>query len=302
MGPLVGCLALCHFDDSALVAQQAADGLIHLYRSAACCKEEDHLRGSVRRVWKDEVRGTLRKAPLEDTETIIEIFQNLLSPEELSGVFLTALGAFAETSVQSTCAGVCIAALIRKASFASLGRVTDIVKILHGHLQSITDHRAQHEVKCILRLLGDCHMSELCDALLRYSPDCDSSADLWRTLVSFHYNAVGALNQLLTRLLGDLQEPPASEEEAFALGLAAAQVLAELLRKPPGAFSATLHDRWSVAWIAVVLWVSRLHSHQAFHGATARQPPQSSPPLGVAGQELLTDAETFLDGVSLLMR
>ncbi|KAL8186702.1 UNVERIFIED_CONTAM: hypothetical protein K2H54_005142 [Gekko kuhli] len=36
MGPLVGCLALCHFDDSALVAQQAADGLIHLYRFAAC--------------------------------------------------------------------------------------------------------------------------------------------------------------------------------------------------------------------------------------------------------------------------
>ncbi|KAL8186723.1 UNVERIFIED_CONTAM: hypothetical protein K2H54_006166 [Gekko kuhli] len=152
-------------------------------------------------------------------------------------------------------------------------------------------------------------------------------ADLWRTLVSFHYNAVGALNQLLTRLLGDPQEPPASEEEAFALGLAAAQVLAELLRKPPGAFSATLHDHWSVAWITVVLWVSRLHSHQASHGATARQPPQSSPPPSVwlarsavrmlerlllrvcpeaiphkVSWELLTDAETFLDGVSLLTR
>ncbi|KAL8186733.1 UNVERIFIED_CONTAM: hypothetical protein K2H54_006593 [Gekko kuhli] len=112
------------------------------------------------------------------------------------------------------------------------------------------------------------------------------SADLWRTLVSFHYDAVGALNPLLTRLLGDPQEPPASEEEAFALGLAAAEVLAELLRKPPGVFSMTLHDRWSVAWIAVVLWVSRLHSHQASHGATPRQPPQSSPPLGVAGQLL----------------
>ncbi|KAL8186732.1 UNVERIFIED_CONTAM: hypothetical protein K2H54_006521 [Gekko kuhli] len=147
MGPLVGCLALCHFDDSALVAQQAADGLIRIYRFAAC-----------------------------------------------------------------------------------------------------------------------------------------SQADLWRTLVSFHYNAVGALNHLLTHLLGDPQEPPASEEEAFALGLVAAQVLAELLRKPPGVFSATLHDRWSVAWIAVVLWVSRLHSHQASHGATARKPPQSSPPLSVAGQ------------------
>ncbi|KAL8186741.1 UNVERIFIED_CONTAM: hypothetical protein K2H54_006859 [Gekko kuhli] len=189
MGPLVGCLALCHFDDSALVAQQAADGLICIYRFAAC-----------------------------------------------------------------------------------------------------------------------------------------SQADLWRTLVSFHYNAVGALNHLLTHLLGDPQEPPASEEEAFALGLVAAEVLAELLRKPPGVFSTTLHDRWSVAWIAVVLWVSRLHSHQASHGATARQPPQSSPPsvwlarsavwtlerplLRVCPEaiphkvswELLTDAETFLDGVSLLTR
>ncbi|KAL8186724.1 UNVERIFIED_CONTAM: hypothetical protein K2H54_006227 [Gekko kuhli] len=144
------------------------------------------------------------------------------------------------------------------------------------------------------------------------SPDeaPQSSARLWRTLVSFHYNAVGALNQLLTRLLGDPQEPPASEEEAFALGLVAAQVLAELLRKPPGAFSATLHNRWSVAWITVVLWVSRLHSHQASHGATARQPPQSSPPPRCGwpaiphkvSWELLTDAETFLDGVSLLTR
>ncbi|KAL8186735.1 UNVERIFIED_CONTAM: hypothetical protein K2H54_006659 [Gekko kuhli] len=209
MGPLVGCLALCHFDDSALVAQQAADGLIHLYRSAACCPgktlvEEGELPGSVRTVWKDEARRTLWKAPRPSS----------------------------------------------------------------------------------------------------------SSADLWRTLVSFHYNAVGALNPLLTRLLGDPQEPPASEEEAFALGLVAAEVLAELLRKPPGVFSTTLHDRWSVATIAVVLWVSRLHSHQASHGATARQPPQSSAPPRCGwpaiphkvSWELLTDVETFLDGVSLLTR
>ncbi|KAL8186680.1 UNVERIFIED_CONTAM: hypothetical protein K2H54_004722 [Gekko kuhli] len=74
---------------------------------------------------------------------------------------------------------------------------------------------------------------------------------------------------------------------------------------------ATLHDCWRVAWIAVVLWVSRLHSHQASHGATTRQPPQSSgPPPRCAwpviphemSWELPTDAEAFLDGVSLLTR
>ncbi|KAL8186738.1 UNVERIFIED_CONTAM: hypothetical protein K2H54_006724 [Gekko kuhli] len=254
MGPLVGCLALCHFDDSALVAQQAADGLIHLYRSAACCPgktlvEEGELPGSVRTVWKDEARRTLWKAP---------------RPSSRTGHLL-----------QASSAGTLPLSAVVTLQLGSIGKG-------EGYLPAT---------------LGD-------------PSERLPSADLWRTLVSFHYDAVGALNQLLTRLLGDPQEPPASEEEAFALGLAAAEVLAELLRKPPGVFSTTLHDRWSVAWIAVVLWVSRLHSHQASHGATARQPPQSSAPPRCGwpaiphkvSWELLTDVETFLDGVSLLTR
>ncbi|KAL8186703.1 UNVERIFIED_CONTAM: hypothetical protein K2H54_005179 [Gekko kuhli] len=143
---------------------------------------------------------------------------------------------------------------------------------------------------------------------------------LWVSRLHSHQASHGATTR---------QHPQSSGPPPLGVAGQAAQVLAELLRKPPGVFSATVHDRWSVAWIAVVLWVSRLHSHQASHGATARQPLQSSgppPPLVWLARsavrtlerlllrvcpeaiphemswELLTDAETFLDGVSLLTR
>ncbi|KAL8186670.1 UNVERIFIED_CONTAM: hypothetical protein K2H54_004376 [Gekko kuhli] len=242
MGPLVGCLALCHFDDSALVAQQAADSLIHLCRFAACCQEPpaSEEEAFALGLAAAQVLAELLYKPLDDFSTALQERWSIAWIVVVLWVFrlLSHQASHGATARQPPQSSEMPPRRCGWPGESSRGRET----------------RAFPAMGPLVGCLALCHFD---DSALVAQQAADSLIHL-------------------CRFAACCQGPPASEEEAFALGLAAAQVLAELLYKPLDDFSTALQERWSIAWIVVVLWVFRLLSHQASHGATARQPPQSS--------------------------
>ncbi|KAL8202312.1 UNVERIFIED_CONTAM: hypothetical protein K2H54_009931 [Gekko kuhli] len=274
MGQLVGCLTLCHYDNERMVAYWAARGLHHLYAFAARCRGKSTAEQELlARVLRREGDGEDEEDPLESAMIIPTLFKEVLSPAEVSDLYLTALHGLQETSAQKIHAAVCVEKALRADPAASLGKVREVVIFLHGHLDSFQDRLAHEDLNGILHTLKERHLSEVVHTLLSCSPLCDSSAaTLWGMLVSRSCHAEEVLHHLLACLQGQPQEPLLSEEEIATLRLAAAHVLPRILEQPPLSLRLVLQAQWEAACLSLVFWVS--HLHRGAPGTTPSHGPE----------------------------
>ncbi|KAL8202363.1 UNVERIFIED_CONTAM: hypothetical protein K2H54_011884 [Gekko kuhli] len=274
MGQLVGCLTLCHYDNERMVAYWAARGLHHLYAFAARCRGKSTAEQELlARVLRREGDGEDEEDPLESAMIIPTLFKEVLSPAEVSDLYLTALHGLQETSAQKIHAAVCVEKALRADPAASLGKVREVVIFLHGHLDSFQDRLAHEDLNGILHTLKERHLSEVVHTLLSCSPLCDSSAaTLWGMLVSRSCHAEEVLHHLLACLQGQPQKPLLSEEEIATLRLAAAHVLPRILEQPPLSLRLVLQAQWEAACLSLVFWVS--HLHRGAPGTTPSHGPE----------------------------
>ncbi|KAL8202393.1 UNVERIFIED_CONTAM: hypothetical protein K2H54_012856 [Gekko kuhli] len=274
MGQLVGCLTLCHYDNERMVAYWAARGLHHLYAFAARCRGKSTAEQELlARVLRREGDGEDEEDPLESAMIIPTLFKEVLSPAEVSDLYLTALHGLQETSAQKIHAAVCVEKALRADPAASLGKVREVVIFLHGHLDSFQDRLAHEDLNGILHTLKERHLSEVVHTLLSCSPLCDSSAaTLWGMLVSRSCHAEEVLRHLMACLQGQPQKPLLSEEEIATLRLAAAHVLPRILEQPPLSLRLVLQAQWEAACLSLVFWVS--HLHRGAPGTTPSHGPE----------------------------
>ncbi|XP_039391953.1 maestro heat-like repeat-containing protein family member 7 [Mauremys reevesii] len=204
LGQLVGCLTLCCAEQEQEICQSAVEGLHHLYSFMLQLKSKI-----------SEKLGAAYWQPLNDsqvetafwvtnTSNITLIFGKYFDPSEGMDFLLTAINGMRDSSVHDAVTARNMLHTILEVPGLSLGRVSEAVRSIHNHLDSISEPLARQELRRALLLLGYRFSEEVVRTLLGCSLSCDSvAAEMWKMLTSQPKTTRKILGELVSRL----QEP-----------------------------------------------------------------------------------------------
>ncbi|XP_039373672.1 uncharacterized protein LOC120393148 [Mauremys reevesii] len=155
----------------------------------------ERLRAVGRIRWLMELMGSQRK---------FQIFGKYFDPSEGMDFLLTAINGMRDSSVHDAVTARNMLHMILEVPGLSLGRVSEAVRSIHNHLDSISEPLARQELRRALLLLGSQFSEEVVRTLLGCSLSCDSvAAEMWKMLTSQPKSTEKILRELVSRL----QEP-----------------------------------------------------------------------------------------------
>ncbi|XP_039364386.1 maestro heat-like repeat-containing protein family member 7 [Mauremys reevesii] len=204
LGQLVGCLTLCRAEQEQEICQSAVEGLRHLYSFML------HLKSEILRKLGAEYRQILKNSQVEtafwvtNTRNITLIFGKYLEPSEGMDFLLTAIGGMRDSSVHGAVATRNMLHTILEVPGLRWWRMSEAVRSIYNHLDSISEPLARQELRRALLLLGYRFSEEVVGTLLGCSRSCDSvAAEMWKMLTSQPNTSRKILGELVSRL----QEP-----------------------------------------------------------------------------------------------
>ncbi|XP_039391799.1 maestro heat-like repeat-containing protein family member 7 isoform X2 [Mauremys reevesii] len=204
LGQLVGCLTLCCAEQEQEICQSAVEGLHHLYSFMLQLKSEILMKHGVeyRQILKDSQVETAFR--VTNTRNITLIFGKYFDPSEGMDFLLTAINGMRDSSVHDAVTARNMLHTILEVPGLSLWRVSEAVRSIHDHLDSISEPLARQELRRALLLLGYRFSEEVVRTLLGCSLSCDSvAAEMWKMLTSQPKTTRKILGELVSRL----QEP-----------------------------------------------------------------------------------------------
>ncbi|XP_039391960.1 maestro heat-like repeat-containing protein family member 7 [Mauremys reevesii] len=155
----------------------------------------ERLRAVGRIRWLMELMGSQRK---------FQIFGKYFDPSEGMDFLLTAINGMRDSSVHDAVTARNMLHTILEVPGLSLWRVSEAVRSIHNHLDSISEPLARQEQRRALLLLGYRFSEEVVRTLLGCSLSCDSvAAEMWKMLTSQPKTTRKILGELVSRL----QEP-----------------------------------------------------------------------------------------------
>ncbi|XP_039375084.1 maestro heat-like repeat-containing protein family member 7 isoform X4 [Mauremys reevesii] len=204
LGQLVGCLTLCRAEQEQEICQSAVEGLRHLYSFML------HLKSESLRKLGAEYRQILKNSQVEtafwvtNTRNITLIFGKYLEPSEGMDFLLTAIDGMRDSSVHDAVTARNMLRTILEVPGLRWWRMSEAVRSIHKHLDSISEPLARQELRRALLLLGYRFSEEVVGTLLGCSLSCDSvAAEMWKMLTSQPNTSRKILGELVSRL----QEP-----------------------------------------------------------------------------------------------
>ncbi|XP_044871822.1 maestro heat-like repeat-containing protein family member 7 [Mauremys mutica] len=204
LGQLVGCLTLCCAELEQEIWQLAVEGLHHVYSFMLQLKSKMPVNhgAEYRQLLHDS--QTERAFWVTNISNITSIFGEYFDTSECMDFLLVALNGMRDSSIHDALTATKMLHTILEVPGLSLGRVSEAVKNIYNHLDSISTPLARQELHRALLLLGYRFSKEVVGTLLGCSLSCDSvAAEMWKMLTS----QPKTTRKILGELVSMLQEP-----------------------------------------------------------------------------------------------
>ncbi|XP_044870784.1 maestro heat-like repeat-containing protein family member 7 isoform X3 [Mauremys mutica] len=204
LGQLVGCLTLCCAEQEQEIWQLAVEGLHHVYSFMLQLKSKMPVNhgAEYRQLLHDS--QTERAFWVTNISNITSIFGEYFDTSECMDFLLVAIKGMRDSSIHDALTARNMLHMILEVPGLSLGRVSEAVKNIHNHLDSISTPLARQELRRALLLLGYRFSKEVVGTLLGCSLSCDSvAAEMWKMLTS----QPKTTRKILGELVSMLQEP-----------------------------------------------------------------------------------------------
>ncbi|XP_039391927.1 maestro heat-like repeat-containing protein family member 7 [Mauremys reevesii] len=167
------------------------------------------------------------------TSSLFQLFGKYFSPSESMDFLLVAIGGVRDSSVHGAVMTRNMLHKILEVPGLGLVRVSEAVRSIHKHLDSISEPLARQELLRALLLLGSQFSEEVVGTLLGCSLSCDSvAAEMWKMLTSQPKSTEKILRELVSRLQGQApRRHQLSQRPAGVASLAATRALYVILQE-----------------------------------------------------------------------
>ncbi|XP_044870762.1 maestro heat-like repeat-containing protein family member 7 isoform X2 [Mauremys mutica] len=306
LGQLVGCLTLCCAEQEQEIWQLAVEGLHHVYSFMLQLKSKMPVNhgAEYRQLLHDS--QTERAFWVTNISNITSIFGEYFDTSECMDFLLVAIKGMRDSSIHDALTARNMLHMILEVPGLSLGRVSEAVKNIHNHLDSISTPLARQELRRALLLLGYRFSKEVVGTLLGCSLSCDSvAAEMWKMLTS----QPKTTRKILGELVSMLQEPARrqhqlSERPAGVPTLAATRALYVILQEQ--ACRQEVKELFPQLYVALLFHVTHTVQHTASqereHNQEDTAAPLSPVRFAVKAMEALLLCAGYKEQVTFMMK
>uniref|UniRef100_A0A8C9ALQ3 Maestro heat-like repeat family member 5 n=1 Tax=Prolemur simus TaxID=1328070 RepID=A0A8C9ALQ3_PROSS len=165
---------------------------------------------------------------------LLQFFRKYLTPNERADVVMVAMEAVTSASSHSICAASKMLKMILQYTIPEIGKVPEIVRYIHQHMNSITETTAQMTIKKILYTLAQSYTDEVILTLFQIEDQSQKGVHKpWEILASFPKSYEVIMEYLLQRLTPFQQSRVQEPSGRTAISpLIATRAIHELLLEP----------------------------------------------------------------------
>ncbi|XP_044871564.1 maestro heat-like repeat-containing protein family member 7 isoform X6 [Mauremys mutica] len=306
LGQLVGCLTLCCVEQEQEIWQSAVEGLHHLLSFMQQLKSKMLVKhgAKYRQLLKDS--QVERAFWVTNISNITSLFGNYFDPSESMDFLLVAINSMRDSSVHDAVTARNMLHTILKVPGLGLVRVSEAVRSIHNHLDSISEPLARQELLRALLLLGSQFSEEVVGTLLGYSLSCDSvAAEMWKMLTSQPKSTEKILRELVSRLQGPApRQHQLSQRPAGVASLAATRALYVILQEQ--ACRQEVKELFPQLYVALLFHITHTVQHTASqereHNQEDTAEPLSPVRFAVKAMEALLLCADYKQQASFMMR
>ncbi|XP_039375076.1 maestro heat-like repeat-containing protein family member 7 [Mauremys reevesii] len=277
LGQLVGCLTLCCVEQEQEIWQSAVEGLHHLFSFMQLLKSKMLVKhgAEYRQILKDS--QTERAFWVTNISNITSLFGKYFNPSESMDFLLVAIDGVRDSSVHDAVTARNMLHMILEVPGLGLVRVSEAVRSIHKHLDSISEPLARQELLRALLLLGSQFSEEVVGTLLGCSLSCDSvAAEMWKILTSQPKSTEKILRELVSRLQGQApRRHQLSQRPAGVASLAATRALYVILQEQ--ACRQEVKELFPQLYVALLFHVTHTVQHTASQEREHNQEDTAAP-------------------------
>ncbi|XP_039373592.1 maestro heat-like repeat-containing protein family member 7 [Mauremys reevesii] len=228
-----------------------------------------------RQILKDS--QTERAFWVTNISNITSLFGKYFNPSESMDFLLVAIDGVRDSSVHDAVTARNMLHMILEVPGLGLVRVSEAVRSIHNHLDSISEPLARQELLRALLLLGSQFSEEVVGTLLGCSLSCDSvAAEMWKMLTSQPKSTEKILRELVSRLQGQApRRHQLSQRPAGVASLAATRALYVILQEQ--ACRQEVKELFPQLYVALLFHVTHTVQHTASQEREHNQEDTAAP-------------------------
>ncbi|XP_069315647.1 maestro heat-like repeat-containing protein family member 7 [Eulemur rufifrons] len=196
-GRLMGIFGLFCLDSNQEISMGASEALHYLFKILVLQRSTKPKTEIILKDLQKHFRGEWF-ASMQD---VTLFFRKYLTPNERADVIMVAMEAMSGASSHAVCAASKMLKMILKYSIPEIGKVPEIIRYIHQHMNSITETTAQMTIKKILYLLAESSTDEVILTLFQMEDRSQKGVHKpWEILASFPKSYEVIMEYLLQRL------------------------------------------------------------------------------------------------------